>query len=64
MQRLSPVTLQEADGKAKELLTAVNNQMGATPNIFTAFANAPAALEGYLGLNASLAGGALSAQLR
>jgi len=64
MPRLTPVDLAQAQGKAKELLTAVKGAMGATPNIFTAFANAPAALEGYMNLNGALSGGALDAQLR
>ncbi|QMU61294.1 MAG: carboxymuconolactone decarboxylase family protein [Gammaproteobacteria bacterium] len=58
---INPAT---AEGKAKTLLAAVQKAMGATPNIFTAFANAPAALEGYLNLNGALSNGVLNAQLR
>ena len=43
MQRIKAVT--HAEGKAKELLDGVKKAMGSTPNIFTTFANAPAALE-------------------
>jgi uncharacterized peroxidase-related enzyme len=64
MPRLKPVDPSQAEGKAKELLDAVKQAMGATPNIFTAFANAPAALEGYLNLNGALSGGKLNPQLR
>ena len=64
MPRLKPVDPNAAQGKAKDLLTAVHNAMGATPNIFTAFANAPAALEGYLNLNGALTNGALNRKLR
>ncbi|MGH1403293.1 MAG: carboxymuconolactone decarboxylase family protein [Alphaproteobacteria bacterium] len=64
MTRLPPVPPAQAEGKAKDLLDAVQQAMGATPNIFTAMANAPAALEGLLNLNGALSGGALNPQLR
>lgn len=64
MTRLTPVNPSQATGKAKDLLDAVQQAMGATPNIFTGLANAPAALEGYLNLNSALSNGALNAQLR
>ncbi len=51
-------------GKAADLLEGVKKSLGSTPNLFTTFANAPAALEGYLGLNGALAGGKLSARTR
>ena len=38
--------------------------MGTTPNFFTVFANAPAALEAYLGFNKALSGGKLDSKLR
>ena len=62
MQRINAVT--QAEGKAKELLDSVKQAMGATPNIFTTFANAPAALQAYLNFNAALGGGVLDAKLR
>lgn len=64
MSILTNIDTEHATGKAKELLTAVKKTMGATPNIFTAFANAPAALDAYLAFNTSLSQGALNAQLR
>ena len=64
MSRLTPVNPATAEGPAKELLNAVQKSMGATPNIFTAFANAPAAMEGYLSFNQALSKGALTPQLR
>ncbi|MEL6820758.1 MAG: peroxidase-related enzyme [Calditrichota bacterium] len=64
MTRLTPVELANAEGKAKELLTAVKQAMGGTPNIFTTMANAPAALDGYLKFNGALGQGVLSSQLR
>lgn len=62
MQRINPVT--QPEGKAKELLDGVKHMMGSTPNIFTTFANAPAALEAYLGMVKALGNGALDAKLR
>ncbi len=64
MPRINPVDPAQAQGKAQSLLEAVKQAMGSTPNIFTAFANAPSALEGYLNLNAALSGGALNPKLR
>ncbi len=62
MQRINAVT--QAEGKAKELLDSVKQAMGTTPNIFTTFANAPAALEAYLNFNTALTGGVLDKKLR
>ncbi|MCP5381244.1 MAG: carboxymuconolactone decarboxylase family protein [Kordiimonadaceae bacterium] len=64
MTRLNPINIDQAQGKSKELLTAVKKAMGATPNIFTAMTNAPAVLEGYLNFNGALSGGTLTPQLR
>ncbi len=61
-QRIEPVT--NPEGRAAELLDGVKKALGATPNIFTTFANAPAALEGYLNLNAALQGGSLNPQFK
>ncbi len=61
-QRLEKVT--NPEGKAAELLEGVKAALGSTPNIFTTFANAPTALEAYLGLNGTLQGGALDAQFK
>lgn len=64
MPLLEMITIEKANNKAKSLLTAVKNKMGVVPNIFGAFANAPAALQGYLSFNEALAGGSLDAALR
>ena len=63
MSRLNPIDPANAQGKAKDLLNGVQQALGATPNIFTTMANAPAALESYLNFSGALKGGALSAQL-
>jgi uncharacterized peroxidase-related enzyme len=62
MQRIQPVT--QAEGKAKEMLDGVQKMLGSTPNLFTTFANAPAALQAYLGMVSSLGGGVLDKKLR
>ena len=62
MKRINPVT--NPKGKAKQLLDAVKQAMGATPNIFTTFAHAPLALEAYLNFNTALTMGTLDAKLR
>lgn len=61
-QRIERVS--EPQGQAAELLEGVRKTLGSTPNMFTTFANAPAALEGYLGLNGALAKGKLGAKTR
>lgn len=62
MQRINQVT--QPQGKAKTLLDAVRQSMGSTPNIFTTFANAPAALEAYLNFNSALGEGKLNPKIR
>ncbi len=64
MTRITSIEPAQAQGKARDLLDAVQQAMGATPNIFTAMANSPAALEGLLVLNGSLGNGSLNPQLR
>ncbi len=61
-QRLTPIT--NPKGKAAELLDGVKAALGATPNLFTTFANAPTAMEAYLNLNGALQGGALDPQFK
>jgi len=62
MQRIKALT--PTEGKAKDLLDGVKKAMGSTPNIFTTFANAPAALEAYIHFNTDLSHGVLDKQLR
>lgn len=61
LQLVDPAT---AEGEARELLARVQRQLGATPNVFRALANAPAALAGFLGLQGGLARGRLDAPTR
>ncbi len=54
MSRLSIPTREAAPAKSQPLLDAVEKQLGLVPNLFRLVGNSPAALEGYLGLNAAL----------
>lgn len=64
MSRIAAINPATAEGKAKDLLAAVNQLLGVVPNLFRVTAQSPAALEGLLGLNGALSQGALSGQLR
>jgi uncharacterized peroxidase-related enzyme len=64
MPRLAAIDPATATGKAKDLLAGVQKALGATPNLMRTMANAPAVLQGYLGLVQGLAGGALSPAAR
>ena len=64
MPRLNAIDPTQATGKAKELLGAVKTNLGLVPNMMRTMANAPAVLEGYLGLSGALAGGSLGRGLR
>lgn len=50
MSRVHIVDPQSASGPARQLLDAVHAQLGVTPNFIRVLANAPKALEGFLGL--------------
>ncbi|MFC4270120.1 carboxymuconolactone decarboxylase family protein [Sneathiella chungangensis] len=60
----TPSSIDAAPEASRELLQAVQKQLGSAPNLFRIVSNSPAALEGYLGLNGALAKGALSAPTR
>ncbi|GEM_PF-2534965 len=46
--------LEHPTGKVQTLLDAVKRSLGVTPNFFTTLAQAPTALEAYLGFNVTL----------
>jgi uncharacterized peroxidase-related enzyme len=52
--RIKAIQNNEATGKAKELLDAVQAKLGMTPNLMKTLAHSAAVLEGYLGLNQAL----------
>ena len=64
MQRLTSIDPATAAGEQKELLDAVQQKIGMTPNILRTMANSPAALRGYLGFGEALAGGTFDAAAR
>jgi uncharacterized peroxidase-related enzyme len=63
-QRIKAIGPGMAKGKAKELLEAVEKKYGGVPNSFKTMANAPAVLEGFLGLSGTLEGGVLPFEIR
>ncbi len=64
MARLKAIEPDQATGKAKVLLDAVNERYGMVPNLARSLANSPAALQGYLAFGEALDGGVLPAKLR
>jgi len=60
----TPTAASDAPAAAQPLLAAVHQQLGRVPNLFLLVASSPAALEGYLGLNAALGKGELDARTR
>src|SRR5262245_21381907 len=64
MARINPVGGDTATGKATEPLDQVQQKVGFIPSLVRTMAVSPAALEGYLGLNGALAGGALPPKVR
>ena len=63
MQRIHAIDINEATGKTRDMLDAVQKALGVTPNMMKTMARSPAVLEGYLGLNSAL-GSTLTARLR
>ena len=64
MSRIEPINDDQATGKVKELLDAVNDKLGMTPNMMKTMARSPAVLQGYLNFSGALASGNLDAGLR
>jgi len=62
--RIPAIDPTATQGKAKQLLTAVQEKLGKTPNLTRVLANSPPALEGYLALSGALGSGLLSAKVR
>ena len=54
MARIQVIDPKTATGKTRQLLDAVQAQLGATPNFIRVLANSPPALEGFLGLYGAL----------
>jgi uncharacterized peroxidase-related enzyme len=64
MNRIAIPTLDTAPAASRPLLEAVNKQLGVIPNLMKMVGNSPAALEGYLALNAAMGKGVLEVALR
>ncbi len=59
MSRIQPVDPRTATGEARQLLDAVQSQLGAVPNFLRVLAHSPKALGAFLGMHSSLGGAAL-----
>ncbi|MCZ8309228.1 MAG: carboxymuconolactone decarboxylase family protein [Magnetospirillum sp.] len=65
MSRIAPTASIEASPAAAQAsLKAVNGKFGSVPNLFRVLANAPAALDGYLGFSGALGAGTLDLKTR
>ena len=62
--RIPPVDPDHATGAIRRLFAEIRTKFALVPNLFRVFANAPAALEGLMGLSAALARGALDEKTR
>jgi uncharacterized peroxidase-related enzyme len=64
MQRITPINLEAAQGRTKELLDAVKANLGIVPNMARSMAVSPPVLEAYLGFIGALGHGVLPSRLR
>ncbi|HLX05271.1 MAG TPA: carboxymuconolactone decarboxylase family protein [Candidatus Binatus sp.] len=62
--RIQPVDPDRATGAIGRLLAEIRTKFAMVPNLFRVLANAPAALEGLMGLSAALARGAFDEKTR
>ncbi|MGH9946119.1 MAG: carboxymuconolactone decarboxylase family protein [Pyrinomonadaceae bacterium] len=63
MSRITAINHENAQGKARDLLDAVQAKLGITPNLMKTLAHSPTVLEAYLNFNGTL-GTTLNARLR
>jgi len=64
MERITPVNVETARGRARELLEAVQARLGIVPNMTRAMAVSPPVLQGFLGFVGALGEGVLPARVR
>lgn len=64
MKRLQAISIDQATGKAKDLLAGVKAELGRAPNLMRVMANSPAVLDAYLRFGGALKSGQLSAKDR
>lgn len=62
MNRINIPSVNQTPAASQPLLEAVQKQLGVIPNLMKLVSNSPAALEGYLSLNSSLAKGSIGAK--
>jgi uncharacterized peroxidase-related enzyme len=62
MSRIAIPTASQTPAASLPLLEAVQKQLGVVPNLMKVVGNSPAALEGYLSLNAALGKGTIGAK--
>lgn len=64
MSRITPVDPIAAEGKVRDLFAAIQQSLGAIPNLYRVIARSPAALEGALALAGALGRGKIRPRLR
>ena len=64
MSRITVIDNENANPEQKELLDAIQSQLGMVPNFLKVFANSPAALRAFLGLHGIASEGSLEAPTR
>ena len=64
MSRINVIDNDSANSEQKELLDAIQSQLGMVPNFLRVFANSPAALRAFLGLHGIAGEGSLDAPTR
>jgi len=64
MSRITVINSENANSEQKELLDAIQSQIGMVPNFLKVFANSPAALRAFLGLHGIASEGSLDAPTR
>lgn len=63
MARIDRIDVDNAEGKAGELIAGVKKQMGGVPNMLAVMARSPSSLDGYLRFGQALGGGELGGAL-
>jgi len=64
MSRINVIEHNTANHEQRELLEAIEQQLGMVPNFLKVFANSPSALRAFLGLHSIAGAGSLDAQTR
>lgn len=62
--RLSPISIEKADGELKTLYSEIKKNIGALPNIYQYMGNSPVILQGFLSMGEVAGKTSLSPQLR